>query len=611
VTNLYAAYGVRIDPLTSSSGTASTGYDATNSPGRVDIIGETVNLDQTRIRSENSVVIRAGNLVSNKLAQVNAPLLSYDIGTTQPSIVISNMAPTTVKRFGGTLQAWSVRWNNQELVTLPGGATVTNDVLFHVLIVDSALQADRPVQVTDFGLRATNMVIADTLNIGRSIKLQGQSLHLQGGLTPPFGYSLGASNLVGILNLTNDGGIFVAGTEAFGTDRSQPYQTFINRGTNVAYSQFVRSGLVDNSGTLRSVGGPMNLDALTMSAAGLSYAAVSNVVTNVFFDVFVGFVTNVTTNVTVTSSPATLDSISDLRIHARDLSISNAYFNAGTLILSVTNSLVDGSSAAPSYWSVTNGFQALRNPTTSSLFGTYVRSTVPRFAQADHVWAAVDQGAVVAGFTNNLALGKVTFDGGVQSLFTFTAASGSQAMYVDYLEFQNTATNYNTAFSVDPSLTIYFANANVSVEKLNGALGGRFRWVSDFAGPLSSTNIYYTSTGETYTFNSALVRSKDLDSDGDGIANANDPEPIYVAANARIAVELAVAPAPRAILRWQALAYSTNTVEYKSTAGPDSWSILTEFVHGPFTSPVAITDPVLPNDGSRVYRLKVSPMRRP
>jgi hypothetical protein len=174
-------------------------------------------------------------------------------------------------------------------------------------------------------------------------------------------------------------------------------------------------------------------------------------------------------------------------------------------------------------------------------------------------------------------------------------------MYVDYLELVNAATNYNdpSTIAIDANMTIYFANANLSAEKLNGALSGRLQWVPDFAGPLSSTNIFYASTGNTYTFNIALVTSKDLDSDGDGIANADDPEPIYVSDSAVLRVELAGSPR-LATLSWTALAYSTNYVEIKRSPDEDTWDVLTNFVHGPFTMPVNMTDPVPPNGPSRI-----------
>src|SRR5262249_61489241 len=138
--------------------------------------------------------------------------------------------------------------------------------------------------------------------------------------------------------------------------------------------------------------------------------------------------------------------------------------------------------------------------------------------------------------------------------------------------------------------------------------------VQDFTGPLSSTNLTYfftnglTVTSNTYTFNIALVTSKDLDSDGDGIVNFEDPTPIYVAQSAALNVALA-ADLPRTIqIGWNALAYSSNFVEAASPAS-GNWTVLTNFLHGPYTSPVRVFDRVPTNGAARVYRLRA--YRRP
>ena len=56
-------------------------------------------------------------------------------------------------------------------------------------------------------------------------------------------------------------------------------------------------------------------------------------------------------------------------------------------------------------------------------------------------------------------------------------------------------------------------------------------------------------------------------------------------------------------LGWTALAYSSNRVEYRSGTN-GNWQVLTNFLHGPYTSPVRILE-AIPNNGTRVYRLRV------
>ena len=128
-----------------------------------------------------------------------------------------------------------------------------------------------------------------------------------------------------------------------------------------------------------------------------------------------------------------------------------------------------------------------------------------------HYWPARDFGATTNGFTNNLALGRLVLNGvGNNSLFRFFGTGTSNALYVDYLDLQNSATNNDTALSIAPNLVIYFANASVPPAKLNGRHGGRLRWVSTYAGPNSFTNIFYASTMQTYTFNLPLAQATEL-----------------------------------------------------------------------------------------------------
>src|SRR5262249_14567878 len=203
VSNLYAAYAAQVD-LLSSSPSGSIPYDVTNMPGRIEILGDQVNLDASRIRAESALVIRANqNLVSNHLAQIDAPLVSFDVRSTQPVLLITNLAPPTVKRFSGTLRAWSGTWQNTDT----GGSTnvPTRSIFFHVLILDSQLQSIQTVAVSDFAARATNVVLQDTLNITRSFAVEGNSFYLTGGLLLPFGSGLGNSNVINVRNFTNDG----------------------------------------------------------------------------------------------------------------------------------------------------------------------------------------------------------------------------------------------------------------------------------------------------------------------------------------------------------------------------------------------------------------------
>ncbi len=604
VTNRYAGYAAQVDIL-SSSPSGGIPYDVTNVPGRIEILGDEVNLDQTRIRAESAVIIKANNLASNQLAMVDSPLINFDARSVQPVLIISNLAPLSVRRLSGAIRAWSAAWENFETVPSATGFD-TNSISFHVLIVESQIRSQVPVKVNEFAARGTNVVIHDHLNIGKSFVVEGNSFHLTGGLNLPLGVNLASNTLINVRNFTNDGIINLLGSEYLGTDRPLTYSNYVNRGTNIASSHEIRTRYFENSGYIEANGGLFSLDALTASLVGPPLIASNYFVTNLTFVFPTGFITNIYTNTTVLQGAPTISGASDVQIFARDLTVSNSIINASALVVSVTNRLADSGPGATNRWSVTGGFNFLRRPTTSDMLGVHLRSTTPRLGQASHYWPATNLGAVSAGYTNNLALGKLTLDGGDGSLFRFYGQGTNNALYVDYIELVNAATNFNALFAIAPNLTIYFANANVPVSKLDGAAGGRFRWVQSYTGPLSSTNITYPSSN-TYTFNIALVTSKDLDSDGDGIVNADDPTPVYVAESAVLFVSLAAAPQRRVELSWNALSYSSNYLEFKASAGTNTWLTLTNFHMGPYTWPVTVTDPVATNGSGRVYRLRVDP----
>jgi hypothetical protein len=410
--------------------------------------------------------------------------------------------------------------------------------------------------------------------------------------------------LINVRNFTNDGVISLTGTESFGIAPTPAYWNYVNRGTNSAAGHFIRATNFVNSGSILANGGILDVNAGRASMLGNPLIQSNNLVTNVFFTVN-GLFTNIFTNITVLSAPPLLQGSSDVRIVTHDLVVSNSHINAAALQLTVTNQLMDSGTEGINFWNVSSGFNFWRRPATSSLLGTHVRSTVLT-GQREHRSAAINSGAFPAGFSNNLALGKLTLDGGTSGRFSFSGVGANNAIYVDYLELVNSATNFNAAVTGNSDFRIYFANANFRAAILDGAAGGRIRWVRDFTGPLSSTNITYPS-GNTYTFNIALVTDRDIDSDGDGIVNADDPTPILVSESVVLSVSLATTPIRAAALSWNAMGYSSNFIEFKASASDPSWQLLTNFAQGPFTWPVTVMDPLSTNGASRVYRLRVDP----
>jgi len=439
-----------------------------------------------------------------------------------------------------------------------------------------------------------------------------------------------------LLNFTNDGTVSVQGGAYFGTFDSghvvpppkkkkkkpapppTPLDHFINHGALAAATLFVRATNAE------------------ISSSGINPAGVgsaSGVIS------FVGS-TLVISNATVTAG-------SDMELHANDLLTAQSFLSAGRIVtnfvftniilrpvrggilIDATNSFGDFGPATSNLWRVTGGIKIATRPASAGdLMGTFVNIAGGSFKESPIVWAGEDRGAVAGGYTNNLALGRLTLDGAVGNLFHFSSSGGTKAIYVDYLELLNGATNYNFALGVDPNFTIYFADANIPPEKLDQTGGGRIRWVRDFTGPQSSTQITYPN-GVTYTFNSGLVRSKDLDSDGDGIVNADDCTPIippgeesnpglWFGANCpaaavaaaksvstdNIALTITLGSNGREVLlNWNAAANSANVVEFTDSIAGGAWQSLTNFINGPVEARATVKDAV--NAPLRVYRVRV------
>jgi hypothetical protein len=559
------------------------------------LTGDSVNLDQARIRAESTIVIRTPDLAGNKVAKVDAPFLNYDLGSVEPQMTISNLAPASVRRLSGEIAAWTGRWKNLEVTPV-----ATNEIDFHVLIVDNFLQSVATVVISEFAARAPHVEINDVLNVRKSFALEATDVNITGGLTLPFGANWDQTNVIGLAYFTNSGTINIFQSGFFGAAPAEPYQTFINSGNIGASSLFVGALDFQNSGCLAANGGSLSIDVDTAVLHGKPTILFTNVVTNFFGQV----VTNIITN----SFGAKLAADAQIDFQARTVSLSNTVFEAHSgLSFTVAEALVDSGQNGINRWTTHGGFEMNVLPTVSDLLATHLTSVADISEETSHTWSGADFKATPLGFNNNLALGKLTLDGGEFSLLRFASPTGARcALYVDYLELVNNATNYNTALEIDESLSIYFANANIAPGKLDGRHGGRLRWVKTFAGPLSSTNITYPS-GHTYTFNIALVQDKDLDSDGDGIVNGDDPTPIYSDDHIDLQVAFTNAPSRRALISWFALGGSTSQVEYKTSFNSSTWQPLSEVNSGPAAQRLSVSDPIPNTMQQRFYRVRVYP----
>jgi len=606
--NTYSYATAQLIDTSVSTNTVAAGL--TNMPGRVQINASgSLNLSLCNISGQNYLSLNATNQYNGSTnASIFSPYVDVNIGQTNGFLNISNLTESSIPVWNGTIQCWSGRWF---FVDATG---VTND--YRVLIVGSQITPTSSPQVLNLNLYAkTNVVISDAESILSSFYTDAQNLTLTtnsvgNGAESPYGELnlespalFWATCVPNLVNLTNNGIILLQNNGVFGST-SRPYDNFIttgliaDQGSQISATNFIASGVFSNN----------------VSSFGLQAK----------------------TNAALTD--LLLTSGGDVSITTGSLVVSNLNLQAGrSLTLSATNLLTDG--VAPGSTSLTTGgiwtigASAISGQTVlslpvfpangGSLIGTTITNIAPTNKIVNVIWPGKDYGVSNAGFTNNVPIGRLILDAQGTSpqsgLFTFNGTGGagvSNAIYVDYLEFDDAATNetsYNfSALSINTNITIYFAQAmlnGVSVaEKIDfasrfyGQNNGRLRWVPTYAGHFSSTNIVYPG-GATYTVNAALAQSPDIDSNGNGLDNAYDPAPFFLASQLNFTETLTNVPPKSILLSWATIPGATNYVYYKTNLVSPNWSLLTNstLTINPFISPqpegssvtnISVLDPV-------------------
>ena len=633
ITNFYSYLNGQIVPSTVVTNITTTNPHGTipNLPSRIAISATNeLNLQNAIIGGENYLSLYAPNQFDGSAgAQIAAPYSDINLGVTNGALSFTNLLESQIPNWSGTIQAWSTRWTNTDTVT-----GITSD--YRVLLVFSQLQPTTVPFVNSLRLHAgTNLVISDVLNVYGSFYTDAQRMTVTTN-----GVGFGATSAEGELNTIFPGNL--------GTPQWPNLRWVTNNGTigaqgNISFTNVNNYDSVVNSGVIADLG------------------------TTIFATNFVnsGTITNGTGNLNVQCQTAILTNsyvyaAGSITIDSKSLLASNVFLQGLTLSLNPSNYLSDGGITNGSIWVIgrTNGtggsgIALLSNPGNGDFLGTTISNTCPPSNKQDaNTWAGQDYGAVNRGFTNNAAVGRLILDvQGNNSLITFTGAGNangnSNALYVDSIEFRDSATNglYNSYdftnwVDINTNLVIYFAQAyidGVSVaEKINiaslynGKNGGkvstngtvlspgRLRWVPTYAGYFSSTN--FIINGVTNTFNAALAESADIDSNGNGLANAFDPAPFTLLSSSIYAsqldftITLVKQPVKQALLSWyvpwNVPYYASNTVYFSTNLLKPTWQIYTNFSS---INPIdAVNSPITVGDtniarGIRFYKIVVQP----
>lgn len=596
VSAFWSGYGFTADRVAAQQPSIEGG-SITNIPGRIEVnAASTLNMERTRVRSDGLVTIRTPHLISSTNANMDAFNLRLELGSTNGTLRVQNLAKSTVDRFGGEVTAWTAVWSNTQTLVITNNFTpstnpppafipapLTNIInyTFHVLIVDASLVSlPTPVTTLDFVAKATNVFLADPLTITNRFFTDAQQFTLEG----PGGQialSLGTpkwtiDNTPNLRNFTNAGTITVASEAWFGADlvrATPPLNAFVNRSNLTAQGITISSSYFENAGLLDS-------------ASTLAINTVSGRFEN---------------------SQALLSG--DLLVQANDFKFRNSTNQlVGAMSFYITNSLFDNGSAFPNYFVCGDGFHvnyrnATGKPTVGDLLGTTFETAAPIFASVQHTWPGEDRGLTTAGYTNNLALGRLVLSVGLDAEIVLSGAGVGNAMYVDYLQFNGVdISEVETALLIDANLIVYFADSNLPAEQLDGLFSGRLRWVKSYAGAYSGVDLLVN--GQVIKVNRALRQSTTLDSDGDGLANGFDASPFDPAVLSLTVVS--AAPLTFA-LDWTAAAQTVYKVEF-TTNNAQSWQTLKHYTNTTMNAGSARVLDLIPAGGSqRYYRVGYQP----
>ena len=628
VTNLYTGYSAELTNLVSEVPPVP-GAGSTNAQGKVIIAADNLNLERARIRGEGNVTVTAKHIVSTKLLSMDVPNLLYDLGATNGVMRIESLAPPEVQRFAGSIMAWSAVWTNVlnivtnsitnstitniaidpdaglvTTVTNDPGTNVATTNAINVGIKVTFVNADDMntrygTAVVGLSANSTNIYVADSTRVVETLLMKASNLEVgpEGKLllgvigSDAFGFidpvntvvDWKAEHFPDLVRLTNNGVIGAYNQMILGADRETPYERIEIRGTNSAAAHrykvvsLVNSGLITSGrvfqfGTNTFIGGPIGPVEIYADAAN--------------FD------------------GGRIDSGGDLVISANTLKMRRSTNSATReILLDVVDSLSDSGGDAAVRFQTQQGVRMTRKPTRGDLLGTTLALSAPRWQLVSSVWAAEDRGNSADGFKDNVALGRLILSPQGDALIELAGLGEQNGLYVDYLEMGPMAqADLENSVSIDPSLTVYFADANMDIATLTNTFPGRLQWVSSFAGPTSGVDVALPS-GQTIRVNRGFRESATIDSDADGTANGFDLSPFDGVTITDFQVEN-----DKLTLTWRAAAGTTYVVEAADEFPTHAWDVVREFEHaGDDVAEVSIEDTIPADATQRFYRVTYTP----
>jgi hypothetical protein len=606
VTNLYAAYAAEISSLANPLPFLPD-VGPSNASGRVEIQADQLDLRNTRIRAEGLVSIQATNFISAQKAIVDSASLNYDLTVPAPrqSLKFEALAPEFAQRFGGNIVVYGSAWTN--ILTSADTNIPPTEVHFHVTVVDaSQMHTFERALVHQLNLKSPSTIeINDRITVDEQFTIDSPSLTINGAFTLRQGQKWDSSKFRNLQFLTNHGELNIADVAQFESAPSKPLGALVNTGEINAFSHTINTAYFENRGLI--------------------------IATNHFEEKFTNFCfatvftfTNSEPSVgpIEVNSPemlmngGTLATAGSITFNGAVLKLLDSVNSAGGHIaLNVTDTLTDAGPDNANRWFVSDGFSMGTPAPIGNLLGTWITSSADPFAIVEHSWSAQDRGATVAGYENNLALGRLSLAGSTNSVFEFTGTGSQNALYVDLLEISGTQSSslneLTNSIVLADNINIYYAdirstNVNITAETINGLTfgGGKMFWVPSFVGPNTSVDVALRD-GTSIRVNRALRFSTRIDSDADGIANAFDPFPFDTVTVQQ--VRLSVAEGEAWKISFFAAPNTIYTVQYTDSLTDMRWQTLTTVKNTANNiQQMSVQDPAK-NSQQRFYRISYTP----
>lgn len=480
-------------------------------PGSVIIEAENLTLEAAKIRAEGNLKIKANNLISSENAILDCQNISLDIGSTKGLLIIEDLVPDEVYRFGGSMEIYDATWTSSfvtNVVTVtdpdtdpPTIETEQRTIPWHfkMLAIDLDSSTTNQVHVQSLKLSGDDIIIRDKIRLQGELVLQSKSVTFDNDflVIPTLNKTFRWDQTVaqGVISLTNNAVLTIPGDVEMGQPDNR-YKSFSNSGTNTTQNLSIFTEYFNNSGGMH-VDGSMSLDSKFVSM-----------------------------------SDSVLDVSENSRIKANFVKLRNVTNTVGGILtLDVSDVLVDGSNNSTNLFYIGTGLESVSESSSGKLLNSQFFLEAKSYKSIPVLWnSSEDKGPSLSGYENNRAIGKLSLTNGYLGEFHFKSTKAKSAVYVDKLIFEgltenSLATNKLDLLNIDDGVTVYFAASNLPEEKIDGMQNAKLRWVKEYAGGYSSMPLYFPGLNKSIFVNRAYRRSRIFDSDGDGIANGFDPTP--------------------------------------------------------------------------------------